>query len=86
MLAQNHDDLLFREPLSLHLSVLQSRPDSNSRWRKNSVAGHLAAIGVAVLPIFYPDAAGSPMIEPLFKLLAFVFSMGAGAVLFKALG
>jgi hypothetical protein len=50
------------------------------------VAGHLAAIGVAVLPIFYPDAAGSPMIEPLFKLLAFVFSMGAGAVLFKALG
>jgi hypothetical protein len=46
----------------------------------------LAAIGVAVLPIFHPDAAGSPMIEPLFKLLAFVFSIGAGAVLFKALG
>lgn len=42
----------------------------------------LAAIGVAVLPIIYPDAAGSPMIKPLFKLLAFVFSMGAGATLF----
>src|SRR5690606_34134499 len=40
VLAQNPDDLLFRKPLPLHLSVLQSRPDSNSRWRKNSVAGH----------------------------------------------
>ncbi|MBN9008394.1 MAG: hypothetical protein J0H40_23680 [Rhizobiales bacterium] len=40
MLTQHRDDLIFREPLPLHLSVLQSRPDSNSRWRKNSGAGH----------------------------------------------
>jgi hypothetical protein len=40
VLAQHTNDLLFREPLPLHLSVLQSRPDSNSKWRKNSVAGH----------------------------------------------
>src|SRR5690606_33430313 len=44
VLAQNPDDLLFRKPLPLHLSVLQSRPDSNSRWRKNSVAGHPSPI------------------------------------------
>ncbi|WP_353045130.1 beta/gamma crystallin-related protein [Mesorhizobium sp. M1365] len=40
MLTQNRDDLLFRKPLSLHQSVLQSRPDSNLRWRKLPVAGH----------------------------------------------
>jgi hypothetical protein len=34
------DDLIFREPRSLHLSVLQDRPDSKSPWRKISVAGH----------------------------------------------
>src|SRR5690606_1666139 len=44
VLAQNPDNLLFRKPLPLHLSVLQSRPDSNSRWRKNSVAGHYDAV------------------------------------------
>lgn len=41
MLTQNRDDLLFRKPLSLHHSVLQSRPDSNLRWRKLPVAGHI---------------------------------------------
>lgn len=39
--AQNRDDLIFREPLPFHLSALQARPDSNSRWRKNAVAGQL---------------------------------------------
>lgn len=38
LLPQHRNDLLFREPLPLNLSVLQSRPNSNSRWRKNSVA------------------------------------------------
>ncbi|MER8996146.1 hypothetical protein [Mesorhizobium sp. M0678] len=33
--------MLFRKPLSLHLSVLQSRPDSNLRWRKLPVAGQV---------------------------------------------
>jgi hypothetical protein len=39
VLLQHPDDLIFREPCSLHLSVLQ-RPDSKSPWRKISVAGH----------------------------------------------
>ncbi|MER8868215.1 hypothetical protein NKI19_31925, partial [Mesorhizobium sp. M0751] len=43
VLTQNRDDLLFRKPLSLHQSVLQSRPDSNLRWRKLPVAGHSRA-------------------------------------------
>ncbi|OZB16111.1 MAG: hypothetical protein B7X53_09695, partial [Hyphomonas sp. 34-62-18] len=34
-------DLLFTETGSLHLSVLPEGPDSNSIWRKISVAGHL---------------------------------------------
>ncbi len=38
VLLQHPDDLIFREPCSLHLSVLQ-RPDSKSPWRKISVAG-----------------------------------------------
>src|SRR5690606_5273178 len=45
VLPEHRDDLLFRKPLPLHLSVLQSRPDSNSRWRKNSVAGQKASQG-----------------------------------------
>jgi hypothetical protein len=40
VLLQHPDDLIFREPCSLHLSVLQ-RPDSKSPWRKISVAGQL---------------------------------------------
>jgi hypothetical protein len=39
VLLQHPNDLLFREPRSLHLSVLVSRPDSKSPWRKISVAG-----------------------------------------------
>src|SRR5438876_7395971 len=39
MLAQNRDNLLLREPASLHRSVPPAGPDSNSPWRKNSVAG-----------------------------------------------
>src|SRR3984885_10598399 len=41
VLLQHPNDLLFREPCSLHLSVLQ-RPDSKSPWRKISVAGQFA--------------------------------------------
>ena len=40
VLAQNRDDLLFREPNPLQPSVPLLRSDSNSAWRKNSVAGH----------------------------------------------
>ena len=39
VLLQHPNDLLFREPPSLHLSVLVSRPDSKSPWREISVAG-----------------------------------------------
>jgi hypothetical protein len=35
LLAQNRDDLLFRDALTLHLSVLLSRPNSSSRGKKN---------------------------------------------------
>ena len=31
---QHADDLFFRKPRTLHLSVLPSRPDSNQCWRK----------------------------------------------------
>jgi hypothetical protein len=31
VLTQHRDDLIFRKPLPLHLSALQSRPDSNSK-------------------------------------------------------
>jgi hypothetical protein len=41
VLLQHPDDLIFREPCSLHQSVLQ-RPDSKSPWRKISVAGQNA--------------------------------------------
>ena len=40
VLLQHPYDLIFREPCSLHLSVLD-RPDSKSPWRKISVAGQL---------------------------------------------
>ena len=43
MLAQNRDDLLFREPLPLHPSFDQGT-DSNLRWRKFSVAGQRKTI------------------------------------------
>ncbi|MCI5076433.1 hypothetical protein, partial [Oricola sp.] len=47
--------LFFRETLPLHLSVLQSRPDSNSKWRKNSVAGqYVSCIYNSFLNYFYP--------------------------------
>lgn len=59
MLARNRDDLFFREPLPLHLSVIQSRPDSNphggkSQWQVRSCepglpcsgAEHAMAVGV----------------------------------------
>jgi hypothetical protein len=46
----------------------------------------LGALAIAILPIVVPAAAYSPFLPPLFKLFAFVFSIGAGAVLFKALG
>jgi hypothetical protein len=44
VLLQHPNDLLFREPRSLHLSVLVSRPDSKSPWRKISVAGQHSRI------------------------------------------
>src|SRR5665213_2212697 len=40
LLAQNPDDLLFREPDPLHSSVPPEGPDSKSTCRKYSVAGH----------------------------------------------
>ncbi len=46
----------------------------------------IGAFAVALLPLFLPTALASPFLPPLFKLLTFVFSIGAGAVLFKALG
>lgn len=48
VLTQNRDDLLFRKPLSLHQSVLQSRPDSNLSWRKLPVAGQSLSISVVL--------------------------------------
>ena len=51
VLAQNRDDLIFREPLPLHQSVLQSRPDSNSRWRKNSEAGQWISNPMMRMPV-----------------------------------
>jgi hypothetical protein len=56
MLAQNRDDLLFREPASLHLSILQMRAGLyRNRW-KFPVAGQaaqddrVAAAKVGALP------------------------------------
>lgn len=46
----------------------------------------LGAFILAMMSLFVPSAAASPFLPPLFKLLMFVFSIGAGAVLFKALG
>ena len=37
---QHANDLLFREPQSLHLSVIQSGPDSNQVWME--IRGHVA--------------------------------------------
>ncbi|MER8403066.1 hypothetical protein, partial [Mesorhizobium sp. M1348] len=62
------DDLLFRKPLSLHQSVLQSRPDSNLRWRKLPVAGHQGggrniAEGMSPLKLFEYMAHGKPIVS-----------------------
>lgn len=46
----------------------------------------VGALALAVLPVFVPTAAESPFIGPLFRLLMFIFSVGAGAMLFRALG
>jgi hypothetical protein len=40
MLSQNPDNLLLGEPLALHRPSPFVGPDSNSAWRKYSVAGH----------------------------------------------
>lgn len=39
--------ICFCKPPSLHQSVLQSRPDSNLRWRKLPVAGHRSHASLA---------------------------------------
>jgi hypothetical protein len=46
----------------------------------------IGTIGVAILSVILPDASMAPLMGQTFRLFAFVFSIGAGAILFKALG
>ncbi|MBB3319004.1 putative membrane-bound spermidine synthase [Rhizobium sp. BK181] len=46
----------------------------------------LAAFAIATLPIIFPTVHSTAMLDELFKVMTFLFSTGAGALLFKALG
>ncbi len=46
----------------------------------------VGTIGVAVLSAILPDASMAPLVSQTFRLLAFLFSVGAGAIIFRALG
>jgi hypothetical protein len=50
-----------------------------------ALCGVIALTG-AILPVFIPEAAHSPILHEIAKLMLFVFSIGAVAVFYRAFG
>ncbi len=40
----------------------------------------VVAVGIAVLPVIWPNAADTPFLEPMFNTLTYLFSTGVGAI------